>query len=60
MTKTEIATRAERVSKVCDRDQRDARAMLRQIDQDHGCDIVRAVIEQMQLLSECRPSCLSC
>jgi hypothetical protein len=48
MTKSEIATMAERVCKARDRDPCDAKAMLRQIDLYHGHRIVRAVVAEMQ------------
>jgi hypothetical protein len=54
MMESEIAATAERISKARDACPADARAMLRQIDHDHGRDTVRAVIAQMQRLSECR------
>ena len=54
MTKTEIATMAERISKARDRDDHDARAMLRQVELDHGRDVALAVIAHMRSLSECR------
>ena len=54
LTNGEIAMLAERISKARDRDQRDAKAMLRQVRVDHGDDALRAVIEQMKLLSQVR------
>lgn len=54
LTQAEIAMMAERISKARDRDQRDAKAMLRQVGLDHGDDALRAVIEQMKLLSDIR------
>ena len=54
MTKGEIATMAERVCKTRDRDPRDAKAMLRQIDLDHGHRIVRAVVAEMQRQTQLR------
>lgn len=54
MTGDEIAAIAERISKTRDRDTRDARAMLRQLDQDHGRDVAQAVIARMQLLTGIR------
>lgn len=56
MTRTEIAALAERICKARDRDQRDARAMLRQIGHDHGDDALRAVIRQMKRLDALRYS----
>ena len=54
MTKSEIATMAERVCKARDRDPRDAKAMLRQIDLDHGHRVVRAVVAKMQRQGQLR------
>ena len=54
MTKTEIATLAERIGKARDVDPLDARAMLRQVGLDHGRDVALAVIAHMRSLSECR------
>lgn len=54
MTESEIATMAERVCKARDRDPRDAKAMLRQIDLDHGHRIVRAVVAEMQQQGQLR------
>jgi hypothetical protein len=54
MTKSEIATMAERVCKARDADPRDAKAMLRQIDLDHGHRIVRAVVAEMQRQTQLR------
>jgi len=54
MTKSEIATMAERVCKARDADPRDAKAMLRQIDLDHGHRIVRAVVAEMQRQGQLR------
>jgi hypothetical protein len=54
LTTAEIAAMAERICKARDRDQRDARAMMRQISLDHGDDALRTVIRQMKRLDACR------
>ena len=54
MTITEITALAERICKARDHDQRDARAMLRQIGLDHGDDALRAVVRQMKRIDTCR------
>jgi hypothetical protein len=50
----EVAIIAERICKARDRDVNDARAMLRQVDHDHGRDVALAVVEQMKVLSQRR------
>jgi hypothetical protein len=49
-----VDTIAARICKAGDRSPADARAMLRQVDQDHGREAVLEVIARMRVLSQTR------
>jgi hypothetical protein len=50
----EIVSIAENIFRAKDRDPADAKAMLHQIDHDHGHAVVLEVIARMQVLSQAR------
>jgi hypothetical protein len=54
LTQSEIAAMAERCCKAKDVDAVDCRALLHQIEQDHGRDTMLAVVEQMQQQTQMR------
>jgi hypothetical protein len=54
MTRSEMAAMAERICRARDRDPADARAMLHQLDHDHGRDVALAVAAMCRIILQRR------